>query len=133
MQIKTDAISALTFIPPWHKGGNNDNIFLVRNRADRNGRYDRFGDLLEAECQLVVGDEIMKYKKENDHPAGVGWNQPSCNFAFTMHKRPECELAFTIESAYFGTPQNKVSAKKLVNLGRAYARALKNYVKDMKK
>lgn len=113
------------FHSPWHRGGENDNIFIVRNRADMTERFDRFSELLEAEC----GEDSMRYKKENDHPAATGWNQPSANFSFTMHSRPECKLAFTLESAYFGAEENKVSAERLIALGRAFARALKKYIR----
>ena len=112
------------FHSPWHKGGENDNIFIVRNRADMTERFDRFSKLFEAEC----GAESMSYKKENDHPACTTWNQPSATFSFTMHSRPECKLAFTLENTYFGTEDNKVSAERLISLGRAFARGLKKYI-----
>lgn len=111
------------FHSPWHKGGTNDLIFVVRNREDAAEKFDRFSDLLAAEC----GADSMHYQKENDYPAGVGWNQPSPNFAFTMHMRPECKLAFSLENAYFGTEENKVSPERLIALGRAFARAVKKY------
>jgi hypothetical protein len=40
---------------------------------------------------------------------------------------PECELSFTLETAYFGQNENKVSAEKLINTGRAFCRALGKY------
>ena len=115
---------AFDFHSPWHKGRTNDTIFVVRNREDRTDEYERFAELLAAECD---GD-CMSYKKENYYPPCTGWNQPSPNFSYTMHCRPECKLAFSIESAYFGTEDNIVSAKRLIALGNAFARALKRYV-----
>jgi hypothetical protein len=70
----------------------------------------------------------MQYKKENDHPPLTGWNQPSPNFAFTTNSRPECDLAFTLESAYFGTKENKVSAERLISLGKCFAKAIRKYI-----
>ena len=115
---------ALDFHSPWHKGGMNDTIFVVRNREDRAEQYDRFAELLEGEC----GEDTMAFKKENFIAPKTDWNQPSANFAYTMHCRPECKLGFTFETAYFGTQDNVVSASRLVALGRAYAKALKKYV-----
>jgi hypothetical protein len=45
-----------------------------------------------------------------------------------MNCRPECKLAFTLESAYFGTEDNKVSAERLIELGRCFARAVRKYI-----
>ena len=72
----------------------------------------------------------MSYNRENDYPAGNGWNQPSPNFGYTMNCREECDIAFSLESAYFGTENNKVSAERLIELGKCFARALKKYVKN---
>jgi hypothetical protein len=46
---------------------------------------------------------------------------------YTMHCRPECKLAFSPENAYFGTAENKVSDKRLVELGKCFAKAIKKY------
>lgn len=117
---------AFDFHSPWHKGGENDNIFIVRNRADRATEYDRFGALLEKESNK----KSMDYSRENDHPSCTGWNQPSSNFSYTMHCRHECHLAFTLESTYFGSEENKVSAKRLIELGKAFGRVLHQYVEE---
>jgi hypothetical protein len=44
-----------------------------------------------------------------------------------MHCRPECKLAFSLENAYFGTVENKVSDKRLVELGKCFAKEIKKY------
>ncbi len=113
------------FHSPWHKGGENDNIFIVRNNAEKNERFERFADILEAE----ISENSMDYKKSNDHPPATGWNQPSPSFACTMCSRPECEIAFTLESAYFGTADNKVMPEKLIELGKCFAKSIMRYVK----
>lgn len=109
---------------PYHKGGNNDRIFIVRNKVEKLEKFDRFSALLESE----LTSDAMQYKKENDHPPLTGWNQPSPNFAFTTNSRPECDLAFTLESAYFGTKENKVSAERLISLGKCFAKAIRKYI-----
>ncbi len=109
---------------PYHKGGNNDRIFIVRNKVEKLDKFDRFSTLLESE----ITPSSMQYQKENDHPPLTGWNQPSPNFAFTMNSRPECDLAFTLESAYFGTKENKVSAERLISLGKCLAKVIRKYI-----
>ena len=70
----------------------------------------------------------MIYLKNNDHQPFVGWNQPSSNFAYTMNTRDSKNLAFTLESAYFGTEKNKVSQARLLELGSCFAKTLKKYI-----
>ena len=115
------------FHSPWHRGGVNDNIFVVRNSVDKLDRFDRFSELLEAE----ITDGAMSYRKNNDYPPLTGWNMPSTNFACTMNARVDCDIAFTLENAYFGTEENKVSEERLIELGRCFARAMKRYIKGI--
>ena len=110
---------------PWHKGGVNDKIFVVRNLAQKQAEFDAFSDIFESE----ITENSMKYSKQNDFPPCTDWNQPSANFGYTTHLRPECKLAFSLESAYFGTDDNKVCAERLIELGRCFARAIRKYVK----
>ena len=112
------------FHSPYHKGGTNDKIFVVRNLIEKEAEFDTFSSLFEDE----INEKSMKYLKENDYPPATNWNQPSSSFGYTTNNRPECKLAFTLESAYFGTQDNKVSAKRLVELGKSFARAVKKYV-----
>ena len=112
------------FHSPGHKGSQNDTIFIVRNSTEKLDRFDRFGAILEAE----ITEDSMSYQVGNDYPPCTGWNQPSPNFGFTMNHRPECHLAFSLESAYFGTADNKISASRLLALGRCFGRAIKKYI-----
>lgn len=112
------------FHAPWHKGGQNDTIFMVHNSAKEKAVFDRFASLLESR----ITEDSMSFKSENFTPACTGWNQPAPAFAFTMNSRPECNNAFTLESTYFGSDDNVVSAKRLIELGRCFGRALKAYV-----
>ncbi len=108
---------------PWHKGGRNDHVFIVRNCADKNGGCAEFSEILEG----CISDGSMKYSGKNDHPAFEKWNVPSPNFSFTMANRPECSIAFTLETTYFGSEGNAVSEEKLLELGRCFALAIKEY------
>lgn len=117
------------FHSPWHKGGENDNIFIVRTRKDKQEKFDRFSDALEKE----LSSTSIFYSKSNDHPPITGWNQePNQNFGYTMNSREECELAFSLETPYFGTENNKISTDMLICLGRSFARAIKNYIEVTK-
>ena len=115
------------FHSPFHKGGVNDKIFVVRNLPEKEGDFDLFSGTFESE----ISENSMSYSKENDYPPCTNWNQPSTSFGYTTNCRPDCNLAFTLESTYFGTPDNKVSGKRLVELGRCFARAVKKYVEEI--
>lgn len=112
------------FHSPWHKGGNNDWVFIVQNCHEKVEKLNRFGELLEAEITPVA----MQYTHANDMPFETGWNQGSPNFGGTMTRRPENDLAFSLETTYFGEPDNMVSQEKMVELGRCFARAFRKYV-----
>ena len=114
---------------PWHKGGVNDKIFVVRNLNEKNNAFDLFSSTLESE----ISEKSMKYSKKDDFPACTAWNQPSSSFGYTINTRPDCNLAFTLESTYFGEKDNKTSAEKLVELGKCFARAVKKYIKSTSK
>lgn len=114
------------FHSPWHKGDENDTIFIVRNSVEKEAEFDRFSDIFADE----INENSMDYKKLNDHPPLTGWNQPGESFACVMNSRSECGLAFTLESTYFGSAENKVSAERLTELGKCFARSIKKYIKD---
>ena len=111
---------------PWHKGGHNDKIFVVRNLKEKEDEFDLFSTALESE----ITEKSMHYSKNNDYPACTNWNQPSTSFGYTTNTRPDCTLAFTLESAYFGEQDNKISAERLVELGKCFARAVKKYMES---
>ena len=114
------------FHSPWHRGGENDNLFIVRNRVEKQDRFDRFSE----ELQRALSGTSIVYSKENDRLPMRGWNQPSPNFAYTMNCRPTCDLAFSLETPYFGTAQSKISPETLIELGRHFAKAIKAYIKS---
>lgn len=117
------------FHSPWHKGGENDNIFIVRKKIVKQDRYELFSDILQKE----ISRTDIVYEKKNDHPPMTGWNQePSPNFGYSMNLREECDLAFALETAYFGTENNKISTDRLIRLGRSFAKAIKNYIEVTK-
>ena len=116
------------FHSPWHIGGDNDNVFIVQKSFEKLERLNRFGELLENS----ITEESLKYYHKNDYPFMTGWNQEAPTISVFLNNLPESEVAFTLETTYFGTAENKVSTEKMLELGRCFARALKNYVSEMK-
>ena len=114
------------FHSPWHKGGENDTVFIVQNSTEKLERLNRFGELLE---ESII-PASLKYEHKNDYPLGTGWNKGGASFAKYMSKRKENNIAFTLETAYFGIPDNKVSADKLLELGHCFAKALRKYIEE---
>ena len=85
-----------------------------------------FGKILEDS----ITSQSLNYQKANDIAPFVEWNKPSAQFSVYMTAKPECDIAFTLETAYFGVPDNKVSQDRLVELGHCFAKAIKDYIKE---
>ena len=111
------------FHSPWHRGGQNDNVFIVQNLTEKLEGLNKFGELLE---ESVTADSF-KYEHKNDYPPKTGWNKPGHQFSVYMAKMPGNDIAFTLETAYFGTDKNRADCKSLSELGRCFARALRKY------
>ena len=116
------------FHSPWHIGGDNDNAFIVQKSFEKLDRLNRFGEILESS----ITEDSLKYYHKNDYPFMTGWNQSAPTISMFLTDLPENEVAFTLETAYFGTKENKVSEERLIELGRCFARAIKKYVVEMK-
>lgn len=116
------------FHSPWHKGAENDTMFIVCGLPKNIAKYNRFGEIFKSE----ITDKAFKYDPANNYKPNTGWNQSdSPQFAKFMQKLPENNVAFTLETAYFGTPENRVSQENLIESGRCFARALKEYIKEL--
>lgn len=111
------------FHAPWHKGGQNDTVFIVQNRIEQLDLLNKFGILLEK----TISADSLKYEHKNDYPPETGWNIPNAQFANYMATRAENVVAFTLETTYFGTPNNEVSIDKLIELGHCFAKTFKKY------
>lgn len=118
----------LDFHSPWHKGNENDTVFIVQKGIEKLDRLNKFGELFE----VSITEDSLKYEHKNDYPPETGWNKGGAQFTNYMIKRAENNIAFSLETAYFGTPDNKVSADKLLELGHCFARALKKYIETEK-
>ena len=114
------------FHSPWHKGGVNDCAFIVHKTFEKGNRLRAFGELLEGE----LTEDAFRYYTKDDFPYMQGWNQPSAGFGSYMLEKEDNEMAFTLETAYFGTPDNVISQRGMLALGEAFARALLRYIKE---
>ena len=120
------AVLGFDFHSPWHRGGENDTVFIVRNLAQKERLADAFSALLASR----ITKNSMHYQERNDHPAGVGWNTGCApNFARTTCLCHDCLLALTLETAYFGTENDRTSEDRLLALGEAFALAIVDFTK----
>ncbi len=112
------------FHSPYHLGGSNDYVFIVRKRAEKTPLYNRFGTLLESS----LTDKALRYEMKNDYPPDTGWNKSDTpTFACYMDTYAGAELAFTLETTYFGKENNIFNQENSVELGRCFAEALRSY------
>lgn len=118
-----DVLFGFDFHSPWHKGWENDTCFMVCNDIKHAAQYTAFGTLLES----AVTVDAFAYRCENNHPFGVGWNTATARpFAQFLH-RHGARLAFTLETAYFGTKENVFTGARAVRLGNCFGKALMRY------
>ena len=117
---------AFDFHSPWHMGKENDKAFIVQNSFEKYDRLNEFGKLFEA----CITKKSFQYFHADDYPFQTGWNKGGAQFAAYMKNRAENEIAFTLETAYFGTSENIVSQENLIELGRCFAAALRTYINE---
>ncbi len=123
-----NVICGFDFHSPWHLGGINDKVFIVRRKPERQkSEYEKFGRLL---ADSLTAD-ALKYTPENDFPPNTEWNRDnSPNFANYIINKPCAKLAFTLETCYFGEADNIFSSDKAIALGSCFAKALRRYLKN---
>jgi hypothetical protein len=121
-----DITYAVDFHAPSHRIGRSNRVYVVRKFPKFEERFDNFGKLFEARC----GGDAMTYDMNYDVHPNVSWNKDTTpTFSTYFNTRPDCKLALTLEVTHYGTDDNKVSAERLINTGRAFCRALDDYSK----
>ncbi len=109
---------------PWHVGGENDSVFLVRNSHEKDALIERFARLFEES----ITPDSLPYKASNDHGADVSWNKTDdSTFVNYILRTAGAEIAFTLETAYFTAQGTTFSQKRATELGRCYAEAIRKY------
>lgn len=125
---KNNVKMGFDFHSPWHLGGINDKVFVVRKRPEKNAEYIRFGKLL-TEC---ITDDSVKYNTADDFLPNTEWNKPNgATFANYILRRPGADVAFTLEICYFGEKDNIFSAERARKLGSCFAEALRKYINEV--
>lgn len=119
---------AIDFHSPYHLGGRNDKVFVVRKFDEKKPLFDRFGALLEHSCDECGG---MRYFLCDDMMPNTSWNIDTSPTAATFFSSlPSCHLAFSLETTYFGKEDNKVTQGRLTVEGRAVCHALAEYLAE---
>ncbi len=114
---------------PWHCGGSNDHVFIVRPGGDQYAPQVRFGQLLEE----ALTRDAMHYRTASDLEPETGWNlAASMNGSCRSYASglTGMKLALTLETTYFGEPDHVVTQENLISLGRAFARAMRRIASE---
>lgn len=121
-----DISYAIDFHAPSHRIGRSNRVYVVRKFPELESRFDKFSKLFEARS----GGDAMTYDMKYDVYPNVGWNKDTTpTFSTYFNTRPDCNLALTLEVTHYGTDDNKVSAERLINTGKAFCRALDDFTK----
>lgn len=113
------------FHAPCHSGGMNDTVYIVRNSKTMIPRYERFGKFLES----CITEKSMKYQHTNDLDPREEWDTSALPANGHYMRRRGVHLAFALETAYFGKPDNRFTQERAVELGRCFAAAIRKYAK----
>ncbi len=118
---------AFDFHSPWHTGGLNDKVFIVRSKKHL-VEQKLFGSLFENN----VSANALRYATANDLDPGVGWNvshpEDGLSFAGFCATQNGVELVCTLETPYFGEKENMVTQDNLLESGKCFAKAIGDYI-----
>lgn len=116
---------------PWHVGGENNRVFLVRKFPEYEEKYSRLGKYLEEET--AEDPAAMRYRTDGDIHPGERWNAlPYVHNQCSTYAAdfPGVDLSLSVETTYFGEPDNRVSQERLIETGRCLYRAYRAYRKE---
>lgn len=113
------------FHSPWHRGAQNDLVFIPQKSHAKAGRLTRFGRVLEEE----MTEDALPYVQKNDLPPDTLWNREgSPSLATYLNRSVGNDLAATLEVPFFGTPDCPVTENALLALGRCVGRAIRRWI-----
>ena len=121
---------AFDFHSPKHLGGIHDKESVVYNTVESEPRMQRFSKILQsklANCPIT-------YDPANDIPPNTEWNKDTnADFARYLSKKPQNQLAFSLETPYFGEADGSVviNLDSMKELGKCFANAVREYIKGM--
>jgi len=113
------------FHSPYHTGGRNDTCFIVQ-KSPRLANTVLFGGIF-ADCD---GEGAMDFTRANYIAPGDSWNKADspATFAGRLLHSPSADVAFTLETAYFGTENCIFTADRGIKTGRRFAEAIRRYI-----
>lgn len=120
---------AFDFHSPYHKGGQNDKVYIPYPYAEDAARLDRFSDILEKK----ITKDSLPYDKRHNFPADTDWNKSTNpTFARYMINCAGRPMALTLETPYFGNPENAsvTTLSSLSALGKCFYEALREYIQN---
>ncbi len=124
MELKVAA--AFDFHAPDHLGGRRSDFpFVARSNTDDNAWQERFCNLLiKASSGLP-----MSYDATHDAGAGAGWNSSQTpNFKNHFLKNSSLKTSITFETPYFGFAGSEFTEENATAFGRAFGRAIRDYL-----
>lgn len=122
-----NTVLGFDFHSPWHKGGENDKVFIPQKSIEKAERLNRFGIIFEKNNS---GDaDATEYRHAFDMRANERWNViPTPCFASYIMGLDTADIAFTLETAYFGLDNTKFSEEGALRTGMNFANALRQYI-----
>ena len=114
------------FHAPYHKRGMADTIYIVRNSKTVIPKYERFGKCLE-EC---ITENAIDYKHTNDLEPSEEWDTTNVPACCHYMRRRGVPLALSLETTYFGKPDNRFTQERGVELGRCFTEAIRKYISE---
>ncbi|MBR2294024.1 MAG: hypothetical protein IKA44_06965, partial [Clostridia bacterium] len=121
---------AFDFHSPKHLGGIHDKESVVYNTVESEPRMQRFSKILQSKLAACP----ITYDPANDIPPNTEWNKDTnADFARYLSKKPQNQLAFTLETPYFGEADGSVviNLDSMKELGKCFANAVREYIKGM--
>jgi len=120
-----DCVATFDLHSPYHTGRRNDHVFLVIKNPEMMERITRFGRCFAS----VMTPNAMRYTTEYDIAPDVEWNHAKEQGCCAVYCAgcPNVDLAFSLETTYFGTLDDIVTQSKLLETGRCFIRGYALY------
>ncbi len=117
-----DVLYAFDFHSPWHTSEENDYVYGFYNLGANENKHIKFCEILKNS----ITEDSMKFSLE--HTSAT--RQDSVEKIKSFRKYFDysgAELAFCLETTYFGLSDNVFSQNKAVELGRCFAKSIFEY------
>ncbi len=114
---------AFDFHSPWHMGGQNDTVFIPIKSHKAVNKISEFSEILETKNH----PESLPYFEKDNYPPDTGWNKSDTPTFAVYFENYGAALSFTLETPYFLATNTAFSPQEAIELGRNFARALKQY------